>query len=408
MRPSILAGLLGGSARKVFASISNFWSTSATVDTSSGTQLTYFVRQKVVIGSGSFSSLNISFSGNTTGGQNAYTIQKVALERMTPNVTVPVTFSGGRTKVINALDIDIQTDDILPSSFGLATFDRSSEFWIRYQITVTTAGHVVPVEQAVYDTAKRSTHTWSLRYDPATFTMADVDTTGAAFSGTGFAFTTANVGKACLIGTPSGAIAPVFGAIGDSILCYQNDVFTGTNFVNVGFFNRALVDATDYRANAFAACNFAVPGTQANTFNASAGALVMLGYCTHIVEEYGTNGDTGQAALWATLVALGKPVIRTKLLTKTSSTDAWLTVANQTYDASWTPPSAARVVFDASLNTKYSAGDFSALIDFQPDVLDSVDRWKWKAGTLTADGLHPNAAAHTLMAARLRAHFLTL
>ena len=400
----------GGGAPLRFASTTNFIDLSTTTHASAGTQLTYFSRQPVLIGSGNFASLRVSFSGNKGAGDNAFTITKVALERKTPNVTVPMTFSGARSKVINPLDVDIQTDQILPSAFGLSEFTRGSEYWIRFQITVTTAGHFLPLSQIIFNTSQRTTDQWGLRYDPATFTQSDVDSTGTAFSGTGFAFADGVLAHACLLGTPSGALLPVVAGIGDSIVTGTGDSFAATALLNTGFFNRALVDLTDFRSNPFAACNFSRSGTQASLFNGQPIGAYMLRYCSHIVEEYGANGDTGQTTLWSTLAGVGKPIIRTKLMARTTSTDAWATTANQTYfDANWTPPSGQRVIFNQTLDSKFANGDFSALIDFQPDVLDAVDRWKWKGGgAMTSDGLHPNAAAHALMAARLRAYLLTL
>jgi hypothetical protein len=117
------------------------------------------------------------------------------------------------------------------------------------------------------------------------------------------------------------------------------------------------------------------------------------------------------------------PVYQTTITPRTTSTDGWATVANQTVVAGCGQPRTdlnAWLRAGAPVNgsgTPVAIGTAGAvpcpyltgIYDAAATVEDATDPTKWKAATvLTGDGVHPNATGHALMAAAINtAPFVT-
>lgn len=320
-------GGAGGAALPAlrFASALNRAPSNA-MSAAAGTQLTMWIRYPVIIGSSNQSAVVLSFSAKSmqAAGEvntSAYTVLKVAFERVTVPGFAPMTFSGGRTKTINAGDSDVHTDDLLPSAFGLASFAVGETYFMRVQLSVAAAGAIMPncpIGSGV-------TGQWLMWYDPATFTIQDTDHTGLpTFSGSGFAFNNSGAYLPIVLGRPTNAAAKVWAGVGDSIMQNTGDTVLASGVG--GWFQRALFDA-DFVSNPHAGCNFGIFGANSDQWNGATQARGLLEYANRMVEEYGTNLSTvteqaSSASIWAAAKALGMKIIRTKLIAVTTSTQS--------------------------------------------------------------------------------------
>lgn len=155
--------------------------------------------------------------------------------------------------------------------------------------------------------------------------------------------------------------------------------------------------------------------------------LKVAGVAKYAIDNYGTNdcADGRTAAqieadlvtLWRMLRARGVTPYRCTMTPRSNSTDSWATVGNQTQRSDDLP----RVVvnnwirdgapIDATSLAPVAVGTSSNVLRMGAtghpcagyfEVADTVesarDSGKW-AASMTSDGVHPNAAAHALMAA---------
>lgn len=373
------------------------------------------MRLKVVIGTNDFSSLKLRFQSTyfQTGGDNAlgndYYIEKCAFEKETGGAAfTPVLFSGSRTATVVDGGGGVTSDTILPSSFGLSSFTRGHVYWVRALVYVTAGTHKFPNGGTV------GTGGHAFFFDPVTSGVSDTDSTGAltysvGTGGTGPADYSFGTGVSPLvIGTPVGSTGKYICTLGDSIVDGTGDTAAGSGWL-YGFAFRALFDA-DFTSNVRAGCKMGRSGSTA--IGMWTGPLVetkaILAYGNVAVEEWGTNSPdySGSAAVWADLKALGYYVIRTKLLTQTTSTDSWATTANQTKTANYTTPTGNRIVFNDAVAAQEGTL-YDKFVSFDTAMLHT-DRDLWKAPGYTADGLHPAATGHEAMAAVMRTVYATL
>lgn len=205
-----------------------------------------------------------------------------------------------------------------------------------------------------------------------------------------------------IIGVTTNASVLIFG---DSIAMGFGDVedssnsATGYNGV-VGYIARSLGSVTFTNLGRASA-----PGI------ATAIGKNMLGFGSHLMCEFGSNdfylNSKTSAQLIAGLKAIldtrrpGQKVYQTTITPKTTSTDSYATVANQTIAAPTT--NTERVTF----NTAVRAGStgmttLTGFIDAASIAESSLNSGKWTASPsppYTADGLHPNVAGSALVAA---------
>lgn len=385
----------------------NFFASATT------TRKKQMMRMKVIIGTDNFSSLRLRFQSSffQTGGDNAlgndYYIEKCALEKETGGAAyTPVLFSGARTATVGTSGMI--SDPILPSSFGLGAFTRGHVFWVRALVYVTNGNHRYPSGGTV------GTGGQAFFFDPVTSGVSDADSTGIlAFSvGTGGTgptdFNFGVTASPVLIGTPATSTGKYFSTIGDSIVAGTGDTAAGSGWFN-GFAQRGLVDA-DFVSNPRAGCVFGRSGSTAA--GVWTGPLTetkaILAYGNVAVEEWGTNAPSyaDSATIWAYLKSAGQYVIRTKLLTQTTSTDSWATTANQTKTANYTTPTGDRIVFNGDIAAQEGIL-YDKFVSFDYAVLHT-DRDLWKAPGYTTDGLHPAATGHEAMAVVMRAAYAAL
>lgn len=372
-------------------------------------------RYKVVIGSDNFTSLRLLFQGTyqaSTGDANVgndVLIEACAFEKETGGAAfTQVRFGGSLSGTIPDGTNGYFSDPILPSDFGLAKFTRGEVYWVRVLCSVSSSSHgfATPLN---FIASVSSAGGASLLFNPVTCSAGPVYGTGNSVYGTGtggtgpsdFTFT-GNLSP-IVVGVPEGTAGKYVVGIGDSIVHGTGETAGGGSWYQ-GFFARALVNS-DFVTEPIAGLGYGWPGTSAPTWsvNPSANSQWLLQYGNVAVEEYGTNSANyaGSSAIWAMLKARNYKIIRTKLLTITTSTDGWATTANQTKVAAWTTPTGDRIIFNGQVAAQ--AGIlYDTFVDFDATMLDSGDRDLWKAPGFTADGTHPTSAGHETMATQVR------
>lgn len=424
MIPALLAGMLGGNVYPLrFASPTNTVQNRAGV-AASGVYTNVRSRMPIWIGSADMSELKLVFLGWYTENisffenyPNAYSIVKCALEKDGATSSVPVTFGGLRTKTIAAGDTDITSDSISPDAFGLSKFTRGDKYWVRLEVSVSAAGQHLPRGDLIYTSYGAAV---GLAIDPASFVGGVVDGYGSMSFVSGwqnFQYPLTPI----VIGRPmASAVHPV--AIGDSIISGATD----TTAANGGFgWSRSLTDA-DGVSNPRGGLKIGTSGGTGAAWNSGTYAKpqALLKYATVAVEEFGTNvfitaqpASVAQAILdpiWTKLAAEGLPIVRTKLVPRTTSTDSWATAANQTpSNAAWLSGGGARALNDW-IDTQ--SARFVAIVS-QSDVRTSAtqssdDYYKWltdgTASKYTSDGVHPNINGYKALAAAYRSVYASL
>lgn len=370
---NILQGILGGGGASQplqYANVLNRFPRATMAST--GTQLKWFFRQPITLGSGDLSELRVGLTswrmntGDLTANGNAFTVESMALEKVTGGAAfTPVLFSGGRSITINSGDNDINSDAILPSSFSLASFTRGHKYFLRGIISVTTAGHVVGTSAYFGTEVSGST---CVNYDPATCTLSTpIDGTGT-ISGVGSGFVGAGDMKWIILGKFTTGAPKVFIGIGDSIVDYTGDTVTTTAASPsiAGFFSLSLIDA-DYVSNPRAGLNMGKGsgvGAAWTTAN-QAIAAAYLKYANVAVEEYGTNDVTqwaNSAAIHTLCKAQLRPltVIRTKLIPRTNSTLAVSALTSVGTTATATVASTATMTTGNSVTMSGATGGTTA------------------------------------------------
>jgi len=402
----------GGVAPLRFASAINRRNTSTVTGTA--TRVNMWVRCKAILGTDNWGDLRVGFSGTVLAGSDSFVgndvnIIKCALEKETGGAAhTPVLFSGLRTATIPNGVAEFWSDPVSPSAFSLAEFPRTGVYWVRVLMSVA------PSAKFPISGIGAPTGGVTIVYNPITCGVSDIDGTGVPSYGVGSGGsgpTDYNFANQCfplLIGTPKTSAGLYVAGIGDSIVSYRDDVTSPpSNGWIAGFFARSLFDA-DFVSNPRAGCNFGLVGAVAVLWDTATVSKGLLKYANTTVEEFGTNGPqySSSASIWAAAKALGHQVIRTKLLTNTTSTDGWTTTANQTKIAGWTTPGGDRIVFNGQIAAQEGVL-FDEFVDFDAEALYGVDRDLW-APSKTADGLHPNSTLHEAMAVKMRSVYAAL
>lgn len=217
--------------------------------------------------------------------------------------------------------------------------------------------------------------------------------------GAGFAF-----GPTLILGRPP-AKAPFIAVIGDSI---TGLIGTGPNGYTDTWHRLALGNAINYAA-------FGVAGAIVSQFTSDAHLSTTTAFsgigrslasgATHVFLAYGTN-DVFSSLLtlaqlqgnfltaWKQVAAMGKKVYAATIVPRTTSTDGWVTTANQTTISA--PQEAIRRQFNSWVRSLPNplAGYFEWADASEPSRNAGV----WQAG-FSVDGVHPNGASGAGLAA---------
>lgn len=201
---------------------------------------------------------------------------------------------------------------------------------------------------------------------------------------------------------------PSIGIVGDSIAVGKGDVADASGLQ--GYLSRAF-------GGRYALLNVAVSSDTLVNFIASSTKRRALinSYCSHVIVEYGsndvTNSRTAAQILADTNTVLGyfstKRTAVCTLTPRVTSTDAFVTEANQTVLAS----EAVRVVVNAQRRNGLAAatalGTAAAILDIERACESAYLSGKWQViggtispgtATYTDDGVHPNRTGHIAIA----------
>lgn len=383
------------------------------------------------IGSGDVLSIQIGVNGwaiptGATAPLQAaasYTFMEMWVTKDGSSTGVQVTWGGATTKTINPGDTNILCDAIPASAFGLGSLTRGTKLWVGYRAEVVSTGDQIPMVTADYNPVTNS----SIAYTPGSSTITNLQ----GSSELGFSGTTLGIGEAhiplFMVGRFIGGDKPVFCAIGDSITYGTGDQSLLAAYGS--WFRRSLYDDETTLTNPRAGLNMGCPSGIADTWAQASGQakyLPMLRYCNTFVERYGINsiGFSGGQAL-ANTIRAGRKVIwdfcRTASVTggnpiyvcaipltpKVSGT--FTTVVGQTPQAGCAQGQTIDLLDNDLISVAGTASGPDLYLDNTSAVRGdpskaNADYWRWGVtpSQLTADGLHPNSTAYTLMATAVR------
>ena len=360
------------------------------------------------------------YDAETPNDTNNVTIEHAWLERAFTGQIVPLTFSGSRQLVLpmNSTTAYWLSDAIPSTAWTGTTPARDEVFWLHVQGSIPAGGKIPVGTPATYSGAK------SIVYPPANYTGA-FDTAGPVPTITGSSARTSGLPLVFLGRFTGPGHLSVIG-IGDSILDGTGDPTNPVPAISgYGFFNRAAVDSNS--ANTIAMFNLTRHGQAASNFvnpSRQKRQAQFLPFANVVVEEYGTN-DLGSggggvpatilgnlATIWSTARAAGvQKIIRTQLMPRTTSTDLWATLANQTPNTGW-ETGGKRDTINAGLQTALANGKIDVLIDTLSVLADPTDHSRWRTnGTskyANADDAHLSPSGNALLTPHLRAALLTL
>lgn len=369
----------------------------------------YMARIPFIIGSGDMSALVVNFcafylqqSAGVTALANGYTISGCAIEYN--STFAPVYFSGVRTKVIAAGAADINSDDVLASSFGVNAFTQGSTGYIRVLLLFATgATDRIPANtsssafsgyfQALFSPTKVSITNGVDSTGDMTYSMINggVNGTDAIFM--------FNYYQPILLGRFVSGDPKTLAIVGDSKTRGTGDTYSVVNAIGL---SRVLYPDPTLADGVYGGCNFGCPSGIAADWAAGTPELITpyLAYAKYGLEAYGTNSPSTSATpcedIHEQMRTAGiEHIIRPSLTPRTTSTDSFATEANQTIVAQWGAASAADSFEDAM-----QALVTSDLTYIDTQAVRGVDYWKWivtgAADYATADGLHESPAGYEL------------
>lgn len=358
-------------------------------------------RQYFSIGSGDLTEIRLSYfsfyvnPGVGITASSAYTVNLASFEYN--GISVPITFSGGRTLSVTSGASDLQSDPLYPVMFGLTKFTQGSFGYIRSSLTFA-------ISAIASQNGSRGTGWRTYDYDPAKVTITNgVDSTGAiTYTMTGggvdgtdikdnaFPMAPAVLGRFVQNDPPAWLI------IGDSG-CVIGDTGNSEGTLGLG---RVLYlnPTTPAPTGAIAGWNIGSPSGIASDWQNGTPSLVnnYLKYFKYAIEEYGGNGflPTSSQAIHTTLRSNGiKSIIRTSLTPRTNDpvNGNWSTDAAQTQQSGWGPGSGADT-FEQTMKALVAAD--LTYIDYHTPLASLSNYWLWFTnGTPffeTVDGLHPS------------------
>lgn len=356
--------------------------------------------------SGNKTSLALVFNAWLTAGAgqvsigNSATITECSLEH--PNGTVvPITFSASRSLVMASGDNDKVSDEIPASSFGVATFADSITVWVKGLISLPLVANNINTCAYFQDLAGSQLH-W---YDTALTTLSSTDVAGA-YVPTGGVQVNTNTGfMPVLIGRDISASHKAIVGVGDSLTDGTGDQTANGAYGRGYFFTSLRTTANVVKHAGISAARGGASSTAFTGGNTKWRSYIK--YCNAAYVCFGTNDLEGGATV-ATLItnlttimnALGTNGISAAkriligLNPRSTSTDAWLTEANQTIlNSKWDTGGVVETynTVDAPAMAPTYCKDFV----FLSSNRGTSSQYKWLAdGTTgnrtTLDGTHPN------------------
>lgn len=314
--------------------------------------------------------------------------------------SVPFTWSSSASITIANGDQSPLSDPLPASAFGLAAFPPNSSIWFRTDATTTASAWVFgpPIglaEQAICATAPYAVQSGNTGQVSGLTGQANMTSSGGPHPSIVLGKTTAPNNSVLFMGDSIGTGLNDTGADGTAVAIWGRGA---SGRMNSPFFGTAIIPYINISG--------AGEGVIGTTFTKRA---TWFQYASTAVIQYGVNdmktaGQTAAATLAANLSLAGtlkaagvRYVFLTTITPYTSSTDSYVTVANQTaLDATVPTVSQQYNTLLASLSDSRVDG----VIDQSVLVRDGTTPSKWAApGGLayTGDGLHPFGRATVLL-----------
>lgn len=271
-------------------------------------------------------------------------------------------FNGERNKTLSQGGMAV-TDPILKSIKKGETFYTRT--WVSVPVDTNTYPQGIALDSALGD--GKGTGDLSLN-------------TGALTSSTEQGY-----GPAAIVGVPVNDDAVAFALIGDSIVA---------NGSGDGWPVRAVQNNYGYTI-------LSRPSSTVDSMEVSSGNVYRLRlakYCTHAIVNYGTNDFNGTSTLatmvdhfqdlWTLLQGLGITIYHSTTMPRTTSTDSWSSIENQT-PVSANSYNTKRATFNANLRgDAYKSFGIKVLDVAKAVETDSTSAGVWKK-LYTSDGIHP-------------------
>lgn len=203
---------------------------------------------------------------------------------------------------------------------------------------------------------------------------------------------------------------------GDSLMAGVGDVTNNTNGA-MGWFEHSCMNVNGAGQN-IPFTNLSKSGDQTNTYDVdeSFARFAVLEYVTHVIFGMGNNDimagrtllrmQTAHLEAWAHAKLFGCKVGAVTLTPRTTSTDNWATVANQTPMSGYTT-AGIRGQFNAWLVEQWATGVLDFIVDINSVAADTINPDVFKAG-FSYDGTHWNAGSTLTVAAYAKTQLLKL
>jgi len=241
------------------------------------------------------------------------------------------------------------------------------------------------------------------------FTRFDVSIPG------GGADTTLGLFPVMVTGIPAKRHVAIAGW-GDSLMAGVGDVTNNSNGC-MGWFEHAC-HAVDGASRNIPFTNLSKSGDMTSTYSVdeAQARFAYLEYATHVIFGMGNNDIMSGRTLaqmqgshleaWAHAKLFGCKVGAVTLTPRTTSTDSWATVANQTPMSGYTT-AGIRGQFNAWLVQQKALGNLDFIVDVNSVVADTTNPDVFKAG-FSYDGTHWGAASTLTVAAYAKTQLLKL
>lgn len=370
------------------------------------------------------SEIVLAFAGTVLEGTgqngvlNDYTIEGFAIE-IGGSYALGSFDGGSASKVITNLSEKVLSDPIYPSAFGLSEFAYGTQIWVRGIASVPTRGtDRLPYTQTSTSHITGSQAAW---WDSTLNTVSTIAATGTfTISGGSFDNRTNGV-RPMVLGRPlSDGLS--FVTTGDSIAETVNDGAPDIpnndplKIHGIGFIQRSVRETDN--SDVLPMINLARSATRSFDVSGGTYAKQYFEYARFGIDEYGTNNMPAAGAslsplqdslqiIWDDMRTAGvEKIIRTKYLPRTTSTDNYTTVANQTYFTNWAPGDSPDLMddwFDTLVGTDLD------VVTTSSGVKSPSDPNKWLTDTpettanyTAADTTHPAWRGHEFLAVELR------
>lgn len=329
---------------------------------------------------------------------NNYTVSNCYIEYN--GVAVQVTFDGGGTsKLVTAGSFDIQSDAVLASSFGVSEFVQGADIAVKFIMEADSLGDEFP-NNGVWRTEDGNQF---ILYDRALSTVDNVDGVGEATVTGNPLFRPSGYSPIVLTSTGAGR---TIAALGDSITAG-----VGETSAKPGWFCHLTANAFT-NGDYFSMINCGIGGSKIEIASDPA-YQHYLQYANEAVIAFGTNDfstsgtsetATSMGSNYETLIselkAIGyNRIVALSTFPRTTSTDDWATVENQTALTGWDELTDESYIFAKNLSTYVPSADETVYIT---SVRAPENEFLWvvdgTADYAVIDGTHPSGNGYELIA----------